>query len=258
MMRRYNAQDIERWAQFSGDRNRVHFDKDFAIKNGLKDIIVQGMLTLLDAKLLLADSLDQTAMLNFYIKKPVFIDTAVHMSIKGEDAKRSVAVTIGDDPQNICITAAVLPQKPPDPFLSAHPVAVSGQTIQMHLEKLRPGFPHVTNRWVMFDTLLFSICFNQRKDDYFKKQAEKIVKYHPLENITTYHVANKLFISERLISGGELNYSGLNYLIEDKDIYIDKVSAYNTFTIQVLENNEIIFQSSIDCLTRAYDRTQES
>ncbi len=56
MIRRYGAQDIERWAQFSGDRNRVHFDKAFAIKNGLKGIIVQGMLTLLDAKLLLAES----------------------------------------------------------------------------------------------------------------------------------------------------------------------------------------------------------
>lgn len=67
MIRRYGAQDIERWAQFSGDRNRVHFDKAFAIKNGLKGIIVQGMLTLLDAKLLLAESLEQTSMLHFYI-----------------------------------------------------------------------------------------------------------------------------------------------------------------------------------------------
>lgn len=110
----------------------------------------------------------------------------------------------------------------------------------------------------MFDTLLFSISFNQRKDVYFKKQAEKIAKFHSLENITTYHVANKIFIHQRLITGGELSYSDLRYLIEDKDIYIDHDSAYNTFTIHVLENDEIIFQSSIDCLTRVYDRTQES
>lgn len=71
-------------------------------------------------------------------------------------------------------------------------------------------------------------------------------------------MANKIFIHQRLITGGELNYSHLQYLVEDKDIYIDKDSAYNTFTIHVLENNEIIFQSSIDCLTRIYDRSQES
>lgn len=257
MIRRYSAQDIERWAQFSGDRNLVHFDKDFAIKNGLKDIIVQGMLTLLDAKLLLADSLDQTSVLNFYIKKPVPIDTDVQMSIKCESGKRSVAVKVGDDP-NSSITAAVLPQKPPDPPICAYAAAVSEQTIQRHLEQLRACYPHVTNQWVLFDTLLFSICFNQRKDDYFKKQAKKIAKHHSVENITTYHVANKLYIHQRLIIGGELNYSHLQYLVEDKDIYIDKDSAYNTFTIHVLENNEIIFQSSIDCLTRVYDRTQES
>lgn len=257
MIRRYGAQDIERWAQFSGDRNRVHFDKDFAIKNGLKDIIVQGMLPLLDAKLLLADSLDQTSVLNFYIKKPVPIDTDVQMSIKCESGKRSVAVKVSDDP-NSSITAAVLLQKPPDRPVCAYPAAVSELTIQTHLEQLRLCYPHITHQWVMFDTLLFSISFNQRKDDYFKKQAEKIAKFHSLENITTYHVANKIFIHQRLITGEELSYSDLRYLIEDKDIYIDQDSAYNTFTIHVLENDEIIFQSSIDCLTRVYDRTQES
>ncbi|MDF7761995.1 MaoC/PaaZ C-terminal domain-containing protein [Kosakonia cowanii] len=258
MIRRYGAQDIERWAQFSGDRNRVHFDKAFAIKNGLKDIIVQGMLVLLDAKLLLADSLDQTAMLNFYIKKPVPIDRDVELSMTCAGGKRSVAVKAGDDPQNIAITAAVLPQKPPDPPLDAQPVAVSEQTIQAHLEQLKFYYPHVTTPWVMLDTLLFSICFNHQKEGYFINQAEKIASHHSLENITTYHVANKVFISERLISGGRLNYSELRYLIEDKDIYIDKDSAYNTFTINVLENDEITFQSSIDCLTRVYDRTQDS
>ena len=258
MIRRYGAQDIERWAQFSGDRNRVHFDKAFAIKNGLKGIIVQGMLTLLDAKLLLAESLGQTSMLHFYIKKPVPIDTDIEISVKGDGERKSVAVKVGGDPQNIAITAAVLAQKPPDPPVCASPVAVSGQTIQTHLAQLKVCYPHITHQWVMFDTLLFSICFNQRKDDYFKKQAEKIAKHHPLENITTYHVANKIFIHQRLITGGELNYSHLQYLVEDKDIYIDKDSAYNTFTIHVLENNEIIFQSSIDCLTRIYDRSQES
>jgi len=258
MMRRYGAQDIERWAQFSGDRNRVHFDKAFAIKNGLKDLIVQGMLVLLDAKLLLADSLDQTAMLNFYIKKPVPIDTDVKLSMTCVGGKRSVAIKAGDDPQDIVITAAVLPQKPPDPILCAQPVSVSGHTIQTHLEQLKSCYPHVTAQWVMLDTLLFSICFNHRKDDYFIKQAEKIAQRHSLENITTYHVANKIFISQRLITGYQLNYSELRCLVEDKDIYIDKSSAYNTFTIHVLEKDEIIFQSSIDCLTRVYDRTRDS
>lgn len=50
MHRQFNEVDLENWAQFSGDRNPVHFDTDFAIANGHPGRIVHGMLAMMPLK----------------------------------------------------------------------------------------------------------------------------------------------------------------------------------------------------------------
>ncbi|WLI76612.1 MaoC/PaaZ C-terminal domain-containing protein [Kosakonia sp. H02] len=251
MIRRYSAQDIEQWAHYSGDRNRVHFDKAFALKNGLKDIIVQGMLSLLDAKLMVSPWLNSDSSLNFYIKKPVLINTDIRLSIKDGRSKQILTVAESRDPEDICTTATILPYQPPDSLDNATRIPVSDIIIQTHLQTLKSYYPHIGCHWIILDTLLFSLCFNQRKDDYFHQQALKIARHHRYDSITTYHVAHKLFVSQRLLTSGDIDFQHFDYLIEDKDIYIDNDSAYNTFNIHVVEGDAIIFQSSIGCLTKA-------
>jgi len=43
--RTFTAQDVERFAQISGDRNPLHFDPDFAAATRLGALVVQGGLT---------------------------------------------------------------------------------------------------------------------------------------------------------------------------------------------------------------------
>lgn len=257
MIRRYSARDIEKWADYSGDRNKVHFDKAFAINNGLKDIIVQGMLTLLDAKVMITPWLKTHSSLDFYIKNPVSMNTDVQFTLKEGENKQTLTIAESQNPEAVCVTATLLAQKPPNLPKSATRIPISDEFIQMHLESLKSHYPHISHNWLLMDTLLFSICFNQRKDDYFHQQALKISKHHRYDNITTYHVAQKLFISEQLIVGGDINFSEISFFIEDKDIYIDNDSAYNIFNIHAVQQGAIIFQSSIGCMTKASRRELE-
>ena len=42
----YQRQDLVKYAQASGDHNKIHLDEDFAKSVGLPDIIAHGMLTM--------------------------------------------------------------------------------------------------------------------------------------------------------------------------------------------------------------------
>ena len=40
------SRQLVKWAAFSGDINEIHYDKDFAVKQGLPGVIIQGSLIL--------------------------------------------------------------------------------------------------------------------------------------------------------------------------------------------------------------------
>jgi len=250
MQRQYSYHDIEKWAKYSGDRNRIHFDKKFAIENGLNDVIIQGMLVLLDAKMMMVPLVNMDSELSFFIKRPVSVNTNIDFSVKETPNKKILTIAELSNIDDICVTATILRQKPPKLNANTNQIRVSSEFIQMHLDLLKEYYPHIISNWLIMDTLLFCICFNQQKDDYFYRQSLKISQGNDCNKITTYHVAQKIFISERLLNRDSIDFNDISYSIEEKDIYVLEDSAYSTFNISAIEKNEIIFQSSIGCLTK--------
>ncbi|MCF2909096.1 hypothetical protein L1285_12275 [Pseudoalteromonas sp. DL2-H2.2] len=80
----FTADDIEKWAVFSGDRNPIHFDIEAAARLGVDKVVTHGMLALLQVK--------QTAVSKFVadnggwtqfktsLKAPILCDDKVTMS----------------------------------------------------------------------------------------------------------------------------------------------------------------------------------
>jgi hypothetical protein len=251
VIRQYFHSDIEKWASYSGDRNKIHFDRELAVKYGLKDVIVQGMLILLDAKMMMSSCIKEGSSINFYIKKPVSICTDIEFSIKDGDKKKVLTVAEADNAKEVCVTATVLSQHSIDFTPESNQIRVSSEFIQSHIDLLKSYYPDIESNWLLMDTLLFCICFNQQKDDYFYRQSLKIPQSNRYDDITTYHVAQNIFISERLLTCGDINFSEISYAIEEKDVYINDDSAYSTFNITAIENSKVIYQSSIGCMTKA-------
>lgn len=251
MIKQYSDCDIEKWADYSGDRNSVHFDKDVAIKIGLKDIIVQGMLVLIDAKQMLSPYIKGDASINIYIKKPVLINTDIKFSIQEKGNKVFLTVAESDNSVDVCATATVISQKPFPVTENLEQSSVSSGFIKTQLDLLKNNYPHIVDDWLIMDTLLFSVCFNQRKDDYFYLQSKKIANNNNSNSIATYHVAHNIFVSQRLLAQGDIDLSNITYSMEEKDVYVNDDSVYSLFNVNASESGEIIFQSSIGCLTKS-------
>ncbi|MBT8766584.1 MaoC/PaaZ C-terminal domain-containing protein [Metapseudomonas boanensis] len=74
MQCQFNEMDLENWAQFSADRNPVHFDADFAIANGHSGRIVHGMLAMMPLKNHLANEAtegDQPSEIKLHLKHAI-------------------------------------------------------------------------------------------------------------------------------------------------------------------------------------------
>lgn len=250
MIKCYSHQDVERWGEYSGDRNRVHFDRSVAIKNGFDDVIVQGMLVLLDAKISLAPFIKKDCSLNFYIKKPVYINEEIEHFIKQQSNKTTLIVSSVKERADVRVTAAILPKKRPEVDTTRDGMHVSPEFVQGYLDVLAKYYPYITDAWVKMDTLLFFIAFNQQKDDYFYRQAQKVERNGNNDDITTFHVAQHLYVSERLLQHNNIDICSMSFIVYEEDVYINNDSAYSDFNIIVSEGSEIIFQSSIGCLTK--------
>lgn len=251
MIKQYSHKDIEKWASYSGDRNKLHFDKGLAIKHGLKDVIVQGMLILLDSKLMLASYIKESSSLNFYIKKPVCVNTDVEYNIRDGAKKKTLTVNVPGNPKDSYVTATLLSQNIVDFKKPSNQINVSSSFVKEHKESLAEHYPSIKSNWLILDTLLFCVYFNQQKDDYFQRQALKIPQPDKHSTILTYQVAQNIFISDRLLTCEDIDFSKIAYSVEEKDVYIQADSAYSTFDVNAIEDGKIIFQSSIGCITTA-------
>ncbi len=63
-----NKDDLELYANASGDQNPIHIDQDFAKKSGLPDVIAHGMLIMSYLGRLLTNSVPQYQIKNFNVQ----------------------------------------------------------------------------------------------------------------------------------------------------------------------------------------------
>ena len=63
-----NKDDLELYANASGDQNPIHTDQDFAKKSGLPDVIAHGMLIMSYLGRLLTNSVPQYQIKNFNVQ----------------------------------------------------------------------------------------------------------------------------------------------------------------------------------------------
>lgn len=251
MRRRYSHSDIEKWAECSGDRNKIHFDKSEAKRNGLKDIIVQGMLVLLDAKRALSPSILSDSSINFFIKKPVTVNTDIIFDVKDVRKGKALKVYESGDPESACVTATVLAKSVPELSATDNQIQLSKEFVKKYMDAIDKYYSDLDENWIVLDTLIFFMSFNQQKEDYFYRQALKLTGDTELSDVVTFHVCHKIFISKTLLNSNALRLQDMSFVLEEKDVYVHDDSAYSTFNISVIENEKIIYQSSIGCMTQA-------
>lgn len=158
---RFSPQDIQHWAEFSGDRNPVHFDAEAA--RGLvgeKGPFVHGMLAMLPLKQAFADSLAQTKTGETWrwhaqLRRP--------MPISGQYRLISAKKTNGGTGFQLLsfaggerfISASAAPQAH-IPCSEGHGrFTLESQEISDMENSFRSMFPDIRQNWIGLDALLF-------------------------------------------------------------------------------------------------------
>lgn len=249
MIKQFSHNDIKQWADFSGDHNKVHFDRDIALKNGLKDIIVQGMLVMMDAKLKYVPHIKADTCINFYLKQPVYVNEQVHYQFIERNNKFSCKIL---DKEQEVITSKASHIEQPIFDTPANKIDIGSDFFRKQVDLFRQEYPHIRSNWLLIDALLFSVCFKYQKGDPFYKKALKITKEPDKRKVVTYQADQKIYIPERLLSNEEIDLSRLTVFFEDKDIIKEDYFVYSLLDYQVLEGDQLLYQSSVGSMTKAH------
>jgi hypothetical protein len=158
----FDMPEVERWAQFSGDRNPIHFDLAHARAAGVDALIVHGMLVMMPMKQALSQATPPAGWTKFrtLLRKPIAHGQRVVFDTRpaGEGLAFRLHDTSGqvehfrgtygrvDDPTSQ-LQGDVPRVRPLDPA---------------HLERFRAAYPDVRERWIALDAIVFSAFMRTR------------------------------------------------------------------------------------------------
>ncbi|GAA5024075.1 hypothetical protein GCM10025794_09900 [Massilia kyonggiensis] len=147
---------VEQWAQFSSDRNPIHFDLAHARAAGLDALIVHGMLAMMPMKETAAQAVAPDGWMKFrtLLRNPVAHDRDVVFTTK--PAAGGIAFRLND-------TAGKLEHfrgtygRAGDPSGQLQGDTPRGKPLaRAHLDRFFATYPHVRERWIALDAVVFS------------------------------------------------------------------------------------------------------
>jgi hypothetical protein len=153
---------VEQWAQFSSDRNPIHFDLAHARAAGLDALIVHGMLAMMPMKQAAAQAVAPDGWMKFrtLLRNPIAHDRDVVFTTK--PAAGGIAFRLHD-------TAGKTEHfrgtygRAGDPSGQLQGDTPRGKPLpRAHLDRFSSTYPHVRERWIALDAVVFSEFMRSR------------------------------------------------------------------------------------------------
>lgn len=153
---------VEQWAQFSSDRNPIHFDLAHARAAGLDALIVHGMLAMMPMQEASAQAVAPDGWMKFrtLLRNPIAHDRDVVFTTK--PAAGGIAFRLND-------TAGKLEHfrgtygRVGDPSGQLQGDTPRGKPLaRAHLDRFFATYPHVRERWIALDAVVFSEFMRRR------------------------------------------------------------------------------------------------
>lgn len=159
MMQQFNAHDIEWWAELSGDRNPIHFDREAALQIGTADVVVHGMLTLLQIKQRLGRVTtplpERWVQFKALLKIPVLRDAKSSLSTSDRSNytafKLLPEVGVGEH-----VIGNMRMVEAPEWSSSTPSFTLPADEVVSWLKKFRQGLGHGLDDWIALDALIFT------------------------------------------------------------------------------------------------------
>jgi len=158
---------VEQWAQFSSDRNPIHFDLAHARAAGLDALIVHGMLAMMPMKEAAAQAVAPDGWMKFrtLLRNPIAHDRDVVFTTR--PAAGGIAFRLHG--MDVKAAAGKLEHfrgtygRAGDPSGQLQGVTPRGKPLERaHLDRFFATYPHVRERWIALDAVVFSEFMRSR------------------------------------------------------------------------------------------------
>lgn len=252
MIATFSHDDIQDWTNFSADDNPIHFDINVAKDGGLRNIVVQGMLVMLRAKSVLEPYIKANSCLNFYLKKPVYVDEPVEYKVV-EKNKRIFLKVFANAEYEEAITASITYDSDPLFDTPKHKLDMPTGYFEDQTVLFKKLYPKIDSNSTLVDALLFSICFKYQKGKCFydipgqQEEVEALLSKHKAIILQTSH---KVFISEKLFKLKTLDASKLSVSYESKDAMRTEDMLHLFLNYQIFYDNDMLYQAEIGGITK--------
>ncbi len=248
---RFEKDELEAWADYSGDYNPIHFDEQIADKAiGMGGVVIHGMLAMLHVKsshssmdwaekdwiewraqLRSAMPLNTEYQLESRVVSPESEIRFKLKSVQAEQVKINGQCRITDFDT--------------DPYLDRDRLSIPAQAAREALEKFRIQFPEMSAAWIAIDAMIFSHYINKHADEVFQGISARYrdTQNSPipaLENIVTMQTHhNDIFRSTLLHDGDFSNLESFEYSYYITDELFTKDSVFLIVELPVWINSSL-------------------
>ncbi|MCS0633582.1 MaoC/PaaZ C-terminal domain-containing protein [Telluria mixta] len=153
---------VEQWAQFSSDRNPIHFDLAHARAAGLDALIVHGMLAMMPMKEAASQAVAPDGWMKFrtLLRNPIAHDRDVVFTTK--PAADGIAFRLHDTTGKTEHFRGTY-GRVGDPSAQLQGDTPRGKPLERaHLDRFFATYPHVRERWIALDAVVFSQFMRSR------------------------------------------------------------------------------------------------
>jgi hypothetical protein len=204
----FGPNEIQQWAEFSGDLNPIHFDAEQAQRIGARGVVVHGMLVLLAVKNHLGQALASAHdasgdwwLFRCRLRHPVVAGDSVRIDTHPQDKGLGFTLTAAADEQKMITGALLRHEAPRDDECRRLPMDLPARAISARADELRAVFPGITAPWVILDAVLFS--------EFLRTGIRPILAAHRIDLMTgasgdgafVVQIAHEIVFDRRLFSG---------------------------------------------------------
>jgi hypothetical protein len=233
----FGSSDIEKWAQFSGDRNPIHFQPEAAARLGVEKVVAHGMLALLPVKqqvVSMSDALDSHwTQFKASFKAPILKDDSIVLSTKARKQKLGFKVDSVD--LNTQHLVGHVCQIPVQSWCSDSIIyQLDKQDIRQKYSDFCEQFDNAFAQWIWLDGLVFGHFISHQIGYIMSKLGGKNYQHRQIRGIEDLSDHMVVQISHQTVFCNNL-----------KDVVINSQQlpdvAYQIDNINVTENNDSAF-----------------
>ncbi len=183
MLVSFDTDVVEKWANFSGDYNPIHFDPEAATNLSGAGLVAHGMLVLLPVKQAMTEALSAEILqsrpcnkvnsdlptkpwvrLKSSFRQPVPQSRDVMIDVSSAGSKANYAV-VEQDRKTTYFQGVLSNGLPPDAPLVGESIAIDQKDLLQRWEYFQGSFNRITSAWIFIDALIFSEFVEQHVSD---------------------------------------------------------------------------------------------